>query len=259
MPPAVATAPTTQLTLEADVLSQEAFSPFGTVVKNPTPTIIPSANEKQLPSGAVIANQGSAIKYLDVTRMLDLYASAPSEVPSRAAMNMFVCANRELNASSQKAIDGFFPVEILERHPYTTQTFIPLGLSPSEQSEARYLVIVAPSLPSPPSDQSSWPVPSSTPETGLLPGSGLPDLNRIRAFVADGSQAVTYGAGTWHAPMVVVGKKAVDFVVVQFANGVDVEDCQEVNIEAGVDSGISIAVPAVSRGRRHLSSPSSKL
>ena len=43
-------------------------------------------------------------------------------------------------------------------------------------------------------------------------------------------QAVTYGAGTWHAPMVALGEKgtAVDFVVVQFANGVAVEDCQEV-------------------------------
>ena len=64
----------------------------------------------------------------------------------------------------------------------------------------------------------------------------MPDVRRIRAFVASAAQAVTYGAGTWHAPMVALGEEgtAIDFVVVQFANGVGVEDCQEVYLEGGV-------------------------
>lgn len=61
----------------------------------------------------------------------------------------------------------------------------------------------------------------------------MPDLSRITAFLADGSQAITYGAGTWHAPMVVLGDRDVDFVVVQWANGVGEEDCQEVLLEGG--------------------------
>ena len=64
-------------------------------------------------------------------------------------------------------------------------------------------------------------------------GRGFPDLGKGKAFIAHGGQAVTYGAGTWHAPMVVLGNKAVDFVVVQFANGVGVEDCQEVEFGKG--------------------------
>lgn len=48
--------------------------------------------------------------------------------------------------------------------------------------------------------------------------------------MANGSQAVTYGPGTWHAPMVVLGQEAVDFVVVQYANGVALDDCQEVEL-----------------------------
>ena len=44
---------------------------------------------------------------------------------------------------------------------------------------------------------------------------------------------MTYGAGTWHAPMIVIGDRAIDFVVVQFANEVGNEDCQEVVLQAG--------------------------
>ena len=74
-------------------------------------------------------------------------------------------------------------------------------------------------------------------------GPGLPDIENIRAFIARGDQAVTYGAGTWHAPMVVLGKREIDFVVVQYANGVAAEDCQEVILEgeAGQD-GIAVEV-----------------
>lgn len=59
-------------------------------------------------------------------------------------------------------------------------------------------------------------------------GPGLPDLKNLRAFVATGAQAVTYGPGTWHAPMIVIGDRPIDFVVVQFANDVGDEDCQEI-------------------------------
>lgn len=64
-----------------------------------------------------------------------------------------------------------------------------------------------------------------------------PDVSRIEAFVARGDQAVTYAPGTWHAPMIVVGEQRVDFVVVQFANGVAEDDCElvEVGGEVSVD------------------------
>lgn len=69
----------------------------------------------------------------------------------------------------------------------------------------------------------------------------MPDLNNIQAFIARGDQAVTYNAGTWHAPMVVLGEKPIDFVVVQYANGVANDDCQEVEITAS-DGGEGLAV-----------------
>ena len=110
-----------------------------------------------------------------------------------------------------------------------------MGLS-FDDLETRYLVIVAPTLP-------------SEEQNGRQ---GPPDVQNLRAFVAHGRQAVTYGAGTWHAPMVVVGEKRVDFVVVQSVNGVSEDDCQEVEVEQeGV--GVSVAV------NERLSTSSAKL
>jgi ureidoglycolate lyase len=215
-----------RLLLEPEVLRQESFSDFGTVIENPAPSLIPSNKIVDLPLNAIQANQGSALKYLDVTHMKDYYGTAPSEHSSKAIMNMFVCAPRDLLPSQNSGWKGLFPVEILERHPYTTQTFIPLGLSPLEAWQARYLVLVAPSLP-PSLANTDLPVPPFMKDEPGLPGRGLPDLKGVKAFMANGSQAITYGAGTWHAPMVVIGEKPINFVVVQFANGVELEDCQE--------------------------------
>lgn len=61
-----------------------------------------------------------------------------------------------------------------------------------------------------------------------------PDLCNLKAFVAHGGQAVTYAVGTWHAPMVVLGKGRVDFVVTQFVSGFPDEDCEEVSIARGI-------------------------
>jgi len=141
----------------------------------------------------------------------------------------------------------FFPVNILERHPFTTQSFIPLV-----PSSAQYLVVVCPSLPPSRQDQ-NLPVPYVGAD---LPGSGLPHLSRIEAFVAHAGQAVTYGAGTWHAPMVALGAAregkegegtaTVDFVTLQFANEVGEEDCQEVVFSSADEGkfGVSVEVPS---------------
>lgn len=132
---------------------------------------------------------------------------------------MFVCGARELGGGGRNGVQ----IKVLERHPFTSQTFIPL----TADSSKRYLVVVAPSLGPTPLDD-SLPAPADA-------GRGLPDVRRLLAFVATGDQAVTYAAGTWHAPMIALGPRdsTVDFVVVQFANDVPVEDCQEVALEDG--------------------------
>ena len=43
--------------------------------------------------------------------------------------------------------------------------------------------------------------------------------------------------------MVVIGDKPIDFVVVQFANGVGIEDCQEAGLGKGRGAGLSVSLP----------------
>ena len=214
-------------------LTPEAFAPFGEVISNPRPDLHPTtfaSQGGQLPYNGVSANQGTAIQYRNVSLPKNLYHQAPGG-KGQLIMSEFVCGARQLASSTSH---GEFVVSVLERHPFTTQTFSPLSSSPSE-----YLVIVAPSLPPGPSDE-GLPVPSGD----GLPGRGLPDLRGLKAFVATSTQAVTYGAGTWHAPMVALGQvgTTVDFLVVQFSSGVAVEDCQLAVFETGGEKEPSIKV-----------------
>jgi ureidoglycolate lyase len=242
-------------------LTNKAFAPFGSVLQNPA-----SCNAA---TKGVTANQGTATKYPDINLVENYYHLALSKKPSRVSLSMFVCRPRSLRHEGSESL---LDVNILERHPYTTQTFVPLGLDGKKNVGSQYLVIVAPTLAGVSGsrrDSLTRPKPYPTRETqgstdakskvfsrgraspfdndktspssdrapgkrAKLPkGAGLPDLSKVRVFLARGDQAVTYGAGTWHAPMIVIGTKEIEFVVTQFVNGVDIEDCQEMKVDGG--------------------------
>ncbi|WP_246288336.1 ureidoglycolate lyase [Achromobacter pestifer] len=78
---------------------------------------------------------------------------------------------------------GPVAIELMERHPHAAQTFVPLTATP-------YLVVVAP--------------------TGT---DGLPDMTRLAAFLASGSQGVCYRVGTWHHGLTVLDGPAEFFVL----------------------------------------------
>lgn len=59
-------------------------------------------------------------------------------------------------------------VEMLERHEFSSQSFVPLDVG-------RWLIVVAPHAPR-----------------------GGPDLSQVRAFIADGQHGITYKSNTWH-------------------------------------------------------------
>jgi ureidoglycolate lyase len=262
-------APSRRIAVSSRPTRDSDFAEFGEIIHNPA-LHEPSSDEFRSTS----ANQGTATKWLNISNVVNHYHLAPSQVTARPVMNMFVCEPREL---LQREGTHLFPVGILERHPFTSQTFIPLGVDPDD-ADTRYLVIVAPTLPAYAGDELAnatpiLPVPSPQRRKSLLDrllltrtnrfvgsnamkasepldrygrsmafkGPGEPDLANLRAFVLRGDQAVTYGAGTWHAPMVVLGRRTIDFVVVQHANDVPLEDCQEILIGAS-DGGSGIMV-----------------
>ncbi|KAG2415653.1 hypothetical protein HFD88_006844 [Aspergillus terreus] len=238
-------------------LTKESFAPFGTAISCPLPRDLSVAPPlSSLPSNdpaPVVANQGSALKYSPISPLLNEYPGrAPSGRPSAARMSMFSCFPRKLRSvPGSRALPetNVFDVRILERHPFTTQTFSPLDLSaqPGKTDEPWFLVVVAPT-------RKGETATATTAEGETVTIRDPPDLSRLRAFVARGNQAVTYGAGTWHAPMVVLGPRRVDFVVVQFANGVEDEDVQEAAFGEGivVDLGRSQSLSAGRAGSAKL-------
>jgi ureidoglycolate lyase len=227
MPPPLLT-PSKAFRVTPEPLTPLSFSSFGTAISSPLPAA-QSTVPKSLPLRSppypsqqpepVIVNQSTALKYSPISPLTDNYPDATSHGPAKPLLSMFSCFPRKLNQG------GNFDVQILERHPFTTQTFTPLGLSANDP-DACFLVIVAPSLPESLSATKS--------SEGQVEIPRPPDLHNLKAFVAHGGQAVTYGAGTWHAPMVVLGRRRVDFVVTQFVSGIVEEDCQEVTIGEGV-------------------------
>ena len=63
-------------------LTQDSFAPFGTVVENPA-----NATGRSQELKVVKANQGSALKYIDVSHVSNFYHLAPSNKPARAVIH----------------------------------------------------------------------------------------------------------------------------------------------------------------------------
>lgn len=99
-----------------------------------------------------VVNQGTAIKTKKVSELEHFY---PEQRPRASQVwNVFNVKPRE--------IGDHVTLKVLERHPYTTQTFVPVaGLA----ARLQYLVVVA--------DDAM----------------GSPDLRTIRAFACHGGQA----------------------------------------------------------------------
>jgi len=83
--------------------------------------------------------------------------------------------------------------KVLERHEFSSQSFLPLDVS-------RWLVVVAPSAPD-----------------------GGPDATRAVAFLAGPEHGVTYHAGTWHHPLTILDRPG-RFAVVMWRNGTSTDE-----------------------------------
>ncbi len=131
-------------------LLAEAFAPFGTVVRAPA-----EVARTQLPA---------------------------------ALRNLRPEAQATLTAS--RSLPQTLPLtsQVMERHRYSTQTFLPLDA-------ARYVVVVAPNG-----------------------GDGGPDMRLARAFLVPGDTGISYAADTWHHPQLVLDRPAC-FAVLMWRDG----------------------------------------
>lgn len=124
--------------LRAQPLTPEAFAPYGDVISYPVAT------------GRAYFEQALGNLREHATPSLSTTLRPPM-------------------ASSQR-----LSVELLERHEYSSQTFLPLG-------DVKWLIVVCPHHPD-----------------------GGPDSERSVAFIANGRQGVTYRPDTWHHGLTVL-------------------------------------------------------
>lgn len=190
--------------VEAELLTPAGFAPYGGVI---------SADHQISTAKSSAANYGTATKVHKVAPIENAYDQCPSGKQATANWNIFRCKAPKHLISIKHDGSKAYLSQVLERHPYSTQTFVPMGQDLKKKS---YLVIVAKT------DESSH--------------GRLPDPNTFRAFVCRGNQSVTYGRGTWHAPMVVIDEEVphIDFAVFIHENGVPDEDVNECYFRPGV-------------------------
>jgi ureidoglycolate lyase len=158
-------------TVSLEPLSAAAFAPFGDVASRPT-----GERRRYLPT---------MLNHADEAQLFSFWisgAAALGRLPLRATT--------------------------LERHPYSAQTFVPLG-------SARYLAVVC----------------------GACPG-GEPDLTTLRGFIAGPEQVVTYARNVWHHPMTVLDAP------MEFAVAMGVTGQQDDDVFFGLDAEVTIVMLA---------------
>lgn len=155
-------------------LSADQFEPYGHVAQA-------YSNPELAPKGTKItsANQGSALKFHKLAPILAFY---PDVGETLASLDLSVYRCQPLNYDPVTSPEGW-AVRLLERHPFTSQAFIPMGIGSGkdtslEEAGRAYLVVVAKG------------------------GDDGPDLKTLRAFVAGAGQAVVYAPGIWRKSFV---------------------------------------------------------
>jgi ureidoglycolate lyase len=152
--------------LRSEPLTVAAFAPFGSVV---------SAGLR----AGTSANQGTAVRF-------DFCAELSSTRPAARA-------NLAVFRSTRKALP--WSLRLFERHPCSTQTFLPMVCR-------RYLIAVAPTA-----------------------ADGSPDVEGARAFVCGPGQGISYAVGVWHHPILALDDDA-DFAMLAWEDG-SPQDCVE--------------------------------
>lgn len=192
--------------IRCEPLTREAFAPFGDVLQAWTQDALPQGVK------TVVDPKFKVTRYCDLAPVSSSY---PAGAKAGTAISLFRASPKQ-GLSRGKP----WPVHFLERHPYTEQTFLPMGLGnwhgKGEESlpgGAAYVVIVAEGGPD-----------------------DRPDPSTIRAFLCETNQGVNYRAGVWHHPMLVVGDGAIDLACVetQITHKADKRDCELLEYDEAV-------------------------
>lgn len=142
--------------ISAQSLDQAAFAPYGEVLS------LPDAGARLYYESALSSQRPDAWPSLSIAQ-----PSEPASLP--------------------------FIVKVMERHRFSSQSFVPINAK-------RWLVVVAPHAPE-----------------------GGPDVSRLQAFVARGDQGVTFAADVWHHPLTVL-EEAASFALFMWRNATESDE-----------------------------------
>ena len=156
----------TKTRLPTALLTRAAFAPFGDVIE--------SEGRDHYPINAGMAQRYHDLAEVDVMAgggrpLISLLKAKPVALPLR--------------------------LRLMERHPLSSQAFIPLSAVP-------FLIVVA-------------------------PASRTLDLARLKAFRSNGRQGINYRRGTWHHPLLALDSVS-DFLIVD--RGGEGDNCDEIDI-----------------------------
>ncbi|KAI7906547.1 ureidoglycolate hydrolase-domain-containing protein [Cokeromyces recurvatus] len=163
----------------AKPLTSENYAPYGDVIHTAAAKFITRVN------------QGTAEKYHHVGLVTNKFPNGHGK------MNFCIFRCRPTTTTELP-----FNVKLLERHPYSSQAFIPM----TDGRIRGYLIIVA-----------------------LNGSDDRPDMSTLKAFMATSKQGINYREGIWHHPMIALEHET-DFVVIVHESGVPEDDCNEVNV-----------------------------
>ena len=151
--------------LHPEPLTAAAFAPFGDVIESAC-------------HDPVWINAGTCARY-DDRALVDVAASG-----GRPILSIFEARPRQLPLA----------IRMLERHPLSSQAFVPLDARP-------FLIVVA------------------------RDGTDAIDA-RIRAFTSNGLQGVNFRRNTWHHPLIAIGEMSRFLVVDRGGPGANCEECE---------------------------------
>lgn len=166
-----------KLVLKPEILTSKSFDSFGKVISIDN-------------SESILINDGYAQKHFSLCDM------DSNEKNGVSTLHIYVAKKRA------------FPLKInmLEKHPYFSQTFMPRSNKP-------FLVVVA-------------------------LGEDKPDLNSLKVFKTNGNQGVHYNRGIWHFPLISIEDNE-QFIVID-RNDLKIkenklEDCIEINLDGLIE------------------------
>ena len=214
-------------------LTPSNFAPYGQVVAARTS------------NSSAAANQGTASRFnhlaalendrVGVNANVCLFRSAKRPLEKRKKMDEAATASSSSSSSSSSSKrgrrsvsgdqaasvtnpnddddddddgSGMFRVRLLERHPYSSQMFIPINC------QKRWLIVVA------------LPISESESEHDVdcrEEGRAGPDMLTLKAFMAHENQGINFAAGIWHHPLIAL-ESATDFACVVYEDGTN-DDC----------------------------------